>query len=250
MDRESLISMELSSFRAWPALDSRFEGGWILRAANGYTGRANSVQPLFPVQDVETSILAAERWYSEKNLPARFRITGIAEPPELDQRLEDRGYLRESESLVQTATLDGPIADERVRLEQAPSQHWLSVYEEGSGRQDRQSCLGLFSRLPYPFVFAGLVTSGRLRGCGLGVIDNDIVWLFDIAVEVESRCLGYGRAIVSTLMAWGAAEGASRAGLQVLASNEPALSVYAKLGFGTMLPYHYRVKALEHINCR
>ncbi len=37
--------IERLSMRAWPALEEEWLDGWLLRAAQGYTDRANSVNP-------------------------------------------------------------------------------------------------------------------------------------------------------------------------------------------------------------
>ena len=40
-----------AGLKAWPALETERDGSWVLRAANGYTKRANSVQCLDPADD-------------------------------------------------------------------------------------------------------------------------------------------------------------------------------------------------------
>ena len=41
-------ALEARAFRAWPALETRNERGWIQRLAGGYTKRANSINALEP----------------------------------------------------------------------------------------------------------------------------------------------------------------------------------------------------------
>ena len=41
-----VLALEEVAARGWPAPDTRWLGRWLLRAAEGFTGRANSVLPL------------------------------------------------------------------------------------------------------------------------------------------------------------------------------------------------------------
>ena len=40
--------MEELSYNAWASLQNLYYDGWILRFADGYTRRANSVNPIYP----------------------------------------------------------------------------------------------------------------------------------------------------------------------------------------------------------
>ena len=65
------LRLEHLALRAWPALEDIEYDGWRLRAAQGYTGRANSVAPLGPgTRPLDEKIALCEAWYGERNLPA------------------------------------------------------------------------------------------------------------------------------------------------------------------------------------
>lgn len=55
--------------------------------------------------------------------------------------------------------------------------------------------------------------------------------LMTLAVDPSARRRGFGRALLQQAMALGLAEGATRALLEVRASNEAALALYAQEGF-------------------
>jgi hypothetical protein len=85
--------LEEVAMNAWPSLQQMLFDGWIVRLAQGYTKRANSVNPLFESQlDVVDKIVACEHIFTAKGLPTVFRLTPFASPAQLDQVLAQRGY--------------------------------------------------------------------------------------------------------------------------------------------------------------
>nr|MDH4438764.1 GNAT family N-acetyltransferase [Rhizobium sp.] len=54
---------------------------------------------------------------------------------------------------------------------------------------------------------------------------------------------GLGVEILSTALRWARMRGARTAWLQVVADNEAALALYAKMGFAEAYRYHYWRKA-------
>lgn len=68
--------IEELSLTAWPALQAVYDGGWVLRFADGYTRRANSVNPLYSsVEDADTKIRRCEALYVSHGLSTVFKIT-------------------------------------------------------------------------------------------------------------------------------------------------------------------------------
>lgn len=60
-------TMEELSLNNWQPLSTLLYDGWVLRFANGYTKRANSIQPIFySTYELEQKIDACEKIYSEK----------------------------------------------------------------------------------------------------------------------------------------------------------------------------------------
>ena len=47
-DHSLIIGLESRLLNAWPSFDYQTYDGWILRLANGYSKRANSVTPFLP----------------------------------------------------------------------------------------------------------------------------------------------------------------------------------------------------------
>jgi ribosomal protein S18 acetylase RimI-like enzyme len=82
---------------------------------------------------------------------------------------------------------------------------------------------------------------GAAAAFGLGVVERGHLGLFDIVSDPQRRRAGHGRRLVEGLMAWGRARGATRAYLQVVATNARAIALYESLGFREAYRHHYRI---------
>lgn len=104
----------------------------MIRFANGFTKRANSVNPLYYSNiDLNEKIPLCERLYRAKNLPAVFKLTRAVHPHDLDDRLAERGYQKDSLTSVQTVNLE--VNDLRLppitaKLRESLSDDWLGNF--------------------------------------------------------------------------------------------------------------------------
>ena len=73
----SMADLQRVMVEGWPPTERAALGGWMLRAAGGFTGRANSVLPLGdPGMPLPEAVQAAERWYAERQLRPMFTLFG------------------------------------------------------------------------------------------------------------------------------------------------------------------------------
>jgi ribosomal protein S18 acetylase RimI-like enzyme len=79
-------------------------------------------------------------------------------------------------------------------------------------------------------------------GCGLGVVEEKFIGLFDIVIAKEYQNQGFGQILVENILRWGKSKVAEIGYLQVLAGNYPALRTYEKIGFREEYKYWYRIK--------
>lgn len=99
--------------RAWRPLESARLGEWELRAAAGFTRRANSVLPLgAPGVPLDEALDVVRHWYGERGLPAYVQTATGAEGTQelLCAELERRGWVREVSSELWIGAL-APLAD-------------------------------------------------------------------------------------------------------------------------------------------
>lgn len=246
-----IATLEQVSLNALPALRTLFYGGWIVRMGKGYSRRANSVQTYHaPGQPLDQAIEYCESLYRRHDLPVVYKMTAASRPPDLDQVLEARGYHVEGSALVQTCALDsfalgaGDSHAPNVSISEQWSDEWYDEFcrLNSSSPAQRETLAKMLQLIMTPMGFASLADADGVRACGLGVLQETYLGLYDIVVDVNARRRGHGRALVSQLLRWGKENGARIAYLQVIANNEPALKLYAQLGFVEQYKYWYRVR--------
>lgn len=131
--RAAVARLERLRSAAWPAPVQRELGGWLLRAAGGYTKRANSALALGdPGIPVETA-LEQVRVFAGEHGAAPLVQAPVGSP--WSNRVLDAGWrvLAEAgECLVLVAPLDvaGPSAAPAIVLADTPPRGWWSVFGE------------------------------------------------------------------------------------------------------------------------
>jgi ribosomal protein S18 acetylase RimI-like enzyme len=241
--------IEEASLDAWPALtDSDFDG-WRLRFANGYTRRANSITPLNPSRlDLADKIATCERLYADRGLPAIFRLTPFC-PEDLDARLAARGYKRGDGVEVRALPLHGagarptrPPRAGSMRVEALGLDRWLDVFTRLSGASEasRAAHRQVLAAVPGRRRLLALTVDGHAVSCGMSVLCDGLLGLFDLVTATEHRGRGFGGELLQRALAWGGRAGADEAYLQVLDTNTRASRLYDRAGFEIVYRYHYR----------
>ncbi|QDY78870.1 GNAT family N-acetyltransferase [Streptomyces qinzhouensis] len=242
--------------RAWQPVESERLGEWELRAASGFTRRANSALAVGdPGVPLDEALDRVRSWYAERSLPAYVQAaTGAAGTQEtLCAALEERGWTREVSADVRIGAL-APVADlapgrDPVALARSvggPDGGWLRRYQRASGDPAPHMLRVLESG---PSVWFASVAAEPAEGGGDGgdtpvaigrcVVDGR--WAGFMAVEVDPahRRRGLARAVMTALARRALEEGASAAWLQVETDNTAAGALYAGLGFTTHHSYHH-----------
>ncbi|WP_369225223.1 GNAT family N-acetyltransferase [Streptomyces sp. R39] len=230
--------------RGWRPVESERLGEWELRAAAGYTRRANSVLPLGdPGLPLDAALAAVRRWYGERGLPAYVQTAtgaqGTQEP--LCAELERRGWVREVSAELWTGGL-APVADRAagagVVLSRQAGEDWLARYRRKGVSEVALQVLGAgpsvwFATVPGTAAGAAPAAIGRL------VVDGR--WAGFAAVEVDPglRRRGLATEVMAALAHRALKEGASAAWLQVETGNEGARALYRRLGFAAHHAYHH-----------
>ena len=245
--------IEEASLNAWPALQQMVLDGWWLRFAGGYTKRANSVNPLYESQkEIEHKIDFCERMYQVRGLPTIFRLTPFAHPPTLDQVLEKRGYRYADRTMVMHLDLAQHLPDKMPDLDctydESPAvEEWLDILcklrQQPLG--DHEFHRSILKTILGETLFASLSIEDDPVACGLGVLEGEIVGIFDVLTRQARRNMGYGTRLMAGLLARACQAGARHAYLQVMYSNAPARHLYTKLGFQELYTYWYRIQPLE-----
>ena len=73
------LALEAVAAAGWQPAETGSVGGWLLRAAAGFTARANSVLPLrAPGLPLDEALEAAGTWYAERGLPLLIQVPAEA----------------------------------------------------------------------------------------------------------------------------------------------------------------------------
>jgi N-acetylglutamate synthase len=240
-----LQRLEEAGLNAWAPLQQMLLDGWVLRFANGYTKRANSINPVYGgALDVDQKVAICEQLYRDRGLPVIFRLTSFGAPPGLDDLLAKRGYRYIDCSLTMCADLRACDLTDAPTLREAALDNWLELFRRLSEEVDAphlDTQRAMLQIIPARGYFASLVDAGQVVSCGLGVLEPPYCGLFNLVTAPAQRNRGYGVQLVNGMLAWAKAQGATQAYLQVLSSNAPARHVYAKAGFRDGYSYWYRV---------
>lgn len=239
--------IEEAGLNSWPALQQILFDGWLLRFAQGYTKRANSVTPIYPsLLPAEEKITRCEYLYKENQLPTIFRLLSFsAESQHLDQLLAQRGYSILDRTLVWSLKLPSESAPTDPALRSLSLVDWHPFYAQWNGRLSELQHVHreLLQKIASPVLYASLWQQGTCVACGLGVLEHEVLGLFDIVTDPEQRRKGYGTQLVTSMLNWGKQHGAQYSYLQVLGTNIAAQQIYAKLGFQENYQYWYRFQA-------
>ena len=238
--------IEEASLNAWPALRQTLLDGWLLRFSHGFTKRANSIVPLYPVlEPMEDKVRHCENLYARERLKTIFRLTSLNDCRSLDAYLEARGYEQVDPTEVLTAPLTDLNLPEPNRIRYLPREQWLEAYGSLTGMPETASHLhgAILKGIQNECAYAVIDSADGPVACGLAVLEQQLVGLFDIYTHGSHRGQGHAEALVGELLSWGRSRGAETAYLQMVASNSAARGLYSKFGFSVAYEYWYRVSS-------
>lgn len=223
----------------WPATENLENSGWLLRAAGGVTNRANSVLPLVanletgPLTDFAEKLKTAQDFYNKRNLPTIFQVA-MPTWRVLADKLRSIGAVETIHGNTMVADLTPakqivPAGYQIVQSSQV-SDEWLAVQPTPGIERILLGCSATYLTL----VKDGLA----IATCRIALAKG---WssLTRVYVHQDFRGLGLGKAIVAAALEASFEQGATKALLQVEASNAIAIGVYESLGFNFHHEYSY-----------
>ncbi|WP_329122390.1 GNAT family N-acetyltransferase [Streptomyces sp. NBC_01465] len=231
--------------RAWQPVESEPLGEWELRAAAGFTRRANSVLPLGdPGRPLPEALRHVREWYAARDLPAYIQLAMGSEGTQelLAAELAEHGWSSEVSALVRIAAL-APIGDldadvSRVALSRAVDEAWLSRYKRfGTPGPEVLKVIG--SGPSTWFATVPAAEGGTPAAIGRCVVDGRWAGFMAIEVDPAARRQGLATAVMAALARRALEEGASAAWLQVEEDNSGARALYDRMGFETHHSYHH-----------
>jgi len=239
--------IEYLASHCWPAKVIERYQGWIIHWHDGVTWRANSVLPLGDLSEplLEDAIDYVINYYKSRDTPPAFKVTEESKPTELDETLEEMGFLTrmithvQTMSIIELTCLDPMVGVDLLRVtdESIDSLFHQSKRDEFALEVRRE----IIHRIEGEKKIARVLIDGQIAGIGLGIVEEDMLGLFSVRTLPDYQHRGVGWSINCALAMWGEENGANTAFLQVEAENKPALTLYDKMGFKTKYTYWYRI---------
>jgi ribosomal protein S18 acetylase RimI-like enzyme len=223
----------------WPATENLENSGWLMRAASGVTNRANSVLPLVanleggPLTDFAEKLAVAQEFYQKRNLPTIFQLA-LPTWQVLYEKLCSIGAIEKIRANTMVADLNAtkqiiPAGFEIVQSDQF-SNDWLSVQPTPGIEKELVGCAA---------TYLTVVKNGQTIAACRIALANGWSSITRVYVHQDFRGLGLGKAIMAAALEASFEQGATKAVLQVEASNAIAIGIYESLGFNFHNEYTY-----------
>jgi ribosomal protein S18 acetylase RimI-like enzyme len=244
----SIAELEAAAADGWRAPEEAALGDWRLRAAEGFTGRANSALTIGdPGLPLPEAVAEVGRWYAARGLPAMVAIAfPVGEPQSsaLDMFLAERGWAVSHGAIVMTGAPGEVVAGTAdpaipVDVDPEPDAAWLGMHRF-LGAKPQPISRRLLVSAPWQ-AFASVRVAGETLAIGRVAAARGWAGLTAVEVDRRHRRRGLGRAVTGALSAAAAARGVSGLYLQVRGDNDAARTLYAQAGFTEHHEYHYRV---------
>lgn len=242
----STHDLEAIAWTGWPGLEQEHLGAWVLRAAGGFTGRANSALPLGdPGIPWDQALARVVDYYTNRSLRPMLQVpTPLASID--DERLDALGWIRHDPVHVMACDIEAILAGTPGRtdlpvVEVSPTleDDWLNAYHYRGGEIPPHARSVITAGVGT--VFATVRGPEGVQAIARGAVAQRWVGVTAVEVEPRARRRGLGTHIMRELVAWASRTGARHAYLQVAADNQTALALYGRMGFEHHHGYHYRV---------
>ena len=238
---QRILDIESASSELWTTSDQERTPRWLMRAAGGYTRRANSMIPIaapweskvWGASSLEDDLAEGERFYHARGLP-----TILALPLPLFEGLASdllaKGWKKSLDISVMVRIdrkLVSEIAgDHRIEISTVPDARWITAHGREIGSQGYEV---LTSGTPK---FLSYIHDGEVVATARVGFSGQWSALGAVRVAPEHRRQGIARALVMHSINLAQNEGFPFMLLQVDCDNLGAIALYESLGF----THHHR----------
>jgi ribosomal protein S18 acetylase RimI-like enzyme len=230
--RDDRVRMERAHVLAWPALNTETIDGWLWRSSGGGSQRANSVSTVdFQGADLDASIAQVESRYLALGQPTRFQTFDETSPPGLSETLLTRGYKQSESTITMFKHIERADKPADVETSDHAWPEWLIVYLGEITENRRAINTLILDRVPASRAFFGCRREGEIIATALGVVGFGCAVIECVTTRADRRRQGAAQSVLTVLETWAAQQDAEWIGLQVVASNTPAIALYEHIGF-------------------
>lgn len=232
---------------AWPAPADERMGAWRLRAAGGYTARANGALALGdPGMPVPDALDAVRAFAARHGVPPRVTVP-VGSP--WDRAVSGAGWVLDSRHaagaevavlVTELAALSGGDGPWTITTPDRPAPAWWALGLRGGTPTPVQRHVLDPGDGSTAFVLAR-DASGAAVGQVRATITEDHLHLSWLEVVPEARRHGLARALTAAAAGWARARGVRFGVLQVALHNTGARALYASTGWDEHHRYRYLV---------
>ncbi|WP_413378698.1 GNAT family N-acetyltransferase [Alkalihalobacillus sp. 1P02AB] len=246
-DLLSVEYLEQLTRDAIPALSTEVYQSWLLRYANGYTQRANSVHQItdLEIENINEQIGYIEDYYHSKGLDASFKIVEGKKSASLVQCLNKKGYQKVNRSSVLVADLsfngEFSVRNSNVKVVQVDVDNWLKGFQmlNGAEHKEMRTLKKMLSLSKQETLYLQILNENELVATGFASKGDEFIGLYNIVTKKEARNQGWGTLLLHAFFKWGIQVGGRKVYLQVLQDNQAAQHLYEKFGFNVIYDYYF-----------
>lgn len=247
---------ERLALAGWPAPETAPLGDWVLRAAGGFSARANSVLASGSSGgSLESALSTVVAFYAARGLPPWAQVVVgsdehralesvrwvYARPGEADTCFQLASTAQVARALRSLVPPDAPP----VHVAPSASDAWLA-----NDARALRSLSAARAVLEGP-AEVGFVTVGptpdEVWAKGRVSTADDWAGITDVWVDPARRRGGLALVVMQELVRWAAERGATTTYLQTRGDNPAALALYDRLGFVTHHEYRYLAAPPENM---
>ncbi len=238
----AVVRLEELCADAWPALVEERLGAWRMRAADGFTGRANAALAIgSPGMPVAAALDEVRAFADRQRIGARVQVP-VGSPWDRAVAAEgwvlDAGHAAGALVSVQVADLADEESDRPGETASAdgPSDEWWRIVLGATPTAAQRHVLASPPHVGFLLVRD---EAGAPVAAGRAVVVDDHVHLSVFTVDPDVRRRGYGTRLLAAAAEWGRRAGARWGVLQVATHNAAALALYARAGWSEHHRYRY-----------
>jgi GNAT superfamily N-acetyltransferase len=254
----SVGSLELVMAGHWVAPDQDWLGGWLLRAAGGFTNWANSVLAVGePGMPMDSALIEVTEWYAERGQrPIAASPAPRLNEDDTEQLLWAAGAFSAAGwtaipgagAVVLTAA-SGAVRDRSpelppglvLELDSAPSPAWIDCYHY-KGQPVPDAGRALLTSAPEQ-VFASIRDGARTVAVTRASAAQRWGGITAVEVDPDYRRQGLARALLRASCEWAWSRGCASVYVQVGETNQAAQQLYLAAGFEPHHTYEYLTPA-------
>jgi len=232
---------------AWPPIVTERIGEWRLRAAGGYTGRANSALAVGdPGMPITRALRRVRDFCHVHGIPPKVQAvqnseveTDLAAAGWSPDRAHTAGTLVSVQTgpLTHGAPTDATVTPATLR----PDPRWWELAVGSPTPSEAQRRVVTGDRSALDVAYCTVEAHGRTVGAARGAVIDDMLYLSNLAVRSTHRGHGLAERVLDTLGVWARTHGAEGSLLQVAVDNTAANRLYARRGCTESHRYRYWV---------